>query len=194
MGPRYHLSFYAFTTAWLAPDIHVCMCPSPLSLVFPPKTATFGAELQVSMGTRIHLPFCGCKKAWLASALLARWVPALICGFWKQNSDFWTRITSLYGSQTQPVIFCMENSVISTWNTRPNSRCFTCKNHRWGLAPIETSNSDANNAGLHSQNDRWGLGPIETCNSAPKVTVLNAKTTDEGWDPWRQVILVLITL
>ena len=38
------------------------------------------------------------------------------------------------------------------------------------------------------------MGPIETCNSAPKVAVLHAKTTDEGWDPWRQVILVLITL
>ena len=167
MCPRYHLSFCACTTTWLAPDIHVTMGPSPFSLVFPPKTATFGAELQVSMGTRTHLPFCGCKKVWLASALLARWVPALICGFWKQNSYFWTRITSLYGSQTQPDILCMENSVISTWNTRSNSPCFACKNHRWGLAPIETSNSDANNAGFHAQNDRWGLGPIETCNSAP---------------------------
>ena len=24
------------------------------------------------------------------------------------------------------------------------------------------------------------MGPIETCNSGPKVTVLHAKTTDEG--------------
>ena len=31
------------------------------------------------------------------------WVPALICGFCMQNSDFWIRITSLYGSQTSPV-------------------------------------------------------------------------------------------
>ena len=34
----------------------------------------------------------------------------------------------------------------------------------------------------------WGLGPIETCNSGPKVAVLHAKTTDEGWDPWSLVI------
>ena len=38
------------------------------------------------------------------------------------------------------------------------------------------------------------MGPIETCNSGPKVAVLHAKTTDEGWDPWRLVILMLIAL
>ena len=35
---------------------------------------------------------------------------------------------------------------------------------------------------------------IETCNSGPEVAVLHAKTTDEGWDPYRLVFLVLITL
>ena len=98
------------------------------------------------------------------------------------------------------------------------SHCFASKNHRWGLRPIETSNSGAthavlkaqngrwglvltetsisggNHAVLHAQNDRWGLVPIETCNSGPKVAVLHAKTTDEGWDTYRQVILVLSTL
>ena len=29
-----------------------------------------------------------------------------------QNNDFWTRITSLYGSQTSPVVLCMQNSAI----------------------------------------------------------------------------------
>ena len=50
------------------------------------------------------------------------------------------------------------------------------------MGPIETSDSDANHAVLNEQNDRWGLGPIETCNSAPKLAVLQAKTTDKGWD------------
>ena len=59
---------------------------------------------------------------------------------------------------------------------------------------METSNSDANNAVLHEQNDKWGLGPIETCNSAPKVAVLQAKNSDEGWDPYSLFILVLSTL
>ena len=35
------------------------------------------------------------------------------CCFCMQNNDFWTRITSLYGSQTSPVIFCLQNSVPS---------------------------------------------------------------------------------
>ena len=59
---------------------------------------------------------------------------------------------------------------------------------------METSNSDANHAVLHAQKDRWCLGPIEICYSSPKVAVLIAKTTDKGWDPERQVILVLITM
>ena len=59
---------------------------------------------------------------------------------------------------------------------------------------METSNSEANQAVLHAQNDRWCLGPIEICYSSPKVAVLNAKTTDKGWDLERQVILVLITV
>ena len=50
------------------------------------------------------------------------------------------------------------------------SRCFASKNQSWGRGHIEASNSDANHA------------------------VLNAKTTDEGWDPQRLVILMLSTL
>ena len=38
------------------------------------------------------------------------------------------------------------------------------------------------------------MGPIETCNSYPKDAVLHAKTTDEGWDAHRLVILMLIAL
>ena len=30
-----------------------------------------------------------------------------------QNSDFWTRITSIYGSQTWLVVLCIKNTVIS---------------------------------------------------------------------------------
>ena len=62
-------------------------------------------------------------------------------------------------------------------------RCFASKNHRRGLGPLETSDSDANHAVLHAQNDRCGQGPIHTCNSAPKGVVLHAKTRDKAWDP-----------
>ena len=36
---------------------------------------------------------------------------------------------------------------------------------------------------MHTQITRLSLRPIETCNSDPKVAVLHAKTTHEGWDP-----------
>ena len=48
---------------------------------------------------------------------------------------------------------------------------------------MEISNSGAICAVSHAQINRRSLGPIETCNSDPKVVVLHAKTTDEGWDP-----------
>ena len=57
---------------------------------------------------------------------------------------------------------------------------------------METSNSGTNRAVSHAQITRRSLGPIETCISHPKGAVLHAKTADEGWDPWRLVILVLI--
>ena len=57
------------------------------------------------------------------------------------------------------------------------------QNHRWGLEPIETSDSGANHADLHAQNDRWGLVHTDTFNSGPNVAVLHAKATDECWDP-----------
>ena len=46
---------------------------------------------------------------------------------------------------------------------------------------MEISNSSANCAVSLVQINRRSLEPIETCNSYPKVTVLHAKTTDEGW-------------
>ena len=67
------------------------------------------------MGPTPHLSFCACKTTCLSSEL--SWVPAFICGFFLQNSDFWNRINSLYGSQTSPVVLCNQNSVISTRNT-----------------------------------------------------------------------------
>ena len=70
-------------------------------------------------------------------------------------------------------------------------RCFECKNHRWGLGPIETSNSDARHGVLHAENHRWALGPIETCNFGPKVAGLHAKTRDEVWAPYKPVSLVI---
>ena len=62
----------------------------PSCVVFGWKTAPFGLELQGSVGQKPHLLF-----------LLAKFV-------------FWTRITSLYGSQTLPVVLCMKNCNFTT--------------------------------------------------------------------------------
>ena len=65
-----------------------------------------------------------------------------MCGFWMQNSDFWTRITRLCGSQTSPVIFCMQNSVPSIRNnslhgSQPSSVVFGCKSATYHLSHCE---------------------------------------------------------
>ena len=54
-----------------------------------------------------------------------------------QNSAFWTRVTSLYGSQPSPVVLCVENSNFSTWITslygsQPSSEVFACKPATFG--------------------------------------------------------------
>ena len=74
------------------------------------------------------------------------------------------------------------------------SCCFACKNCRWGLGPIETSNSDARHAVLHAENLRWVQGLIDTCTFNPKVAGLQAKTSDKDWDQYRLVIPVLKSL
>ena len=81
------------------------------SVVFACKTAPFGPELHVSVCTRPHLSFCACNTTWLAPESLVSMGPS---GFCIQNSVFWSRITTLYWSQTTPVVFCMQYSVIST--------------------------------------------------------------------------------
>ena len=64
------------------------------SVAFVCKTATLGPQLQVSVGPRPHLSFCACK-----------------------NMVIITRNTSLHGSQTSPVVLCMQNRVICIRNT-----------------------------------------------------------------------------
>ena len=49
-----------------------------------------------------------------------------------QNSAFWTKVTSLYGSQTWPVVLCMYNSginirITSLYESQPSSVVFACK-------------------------------------------------------------------
>ena len=110
----------------------------PLSVVFGCKTASFGSEFQISMGSSPHLRFLHAKQWILAQNYKSLWVPDLTCPlvqskrvictrisslYWfqpssvvlcLQNSDFMTRLTSLYVSQTSSVVLSTHNSVLST--------------------------------------------------------------------------------
>ena len=104
----------------------------PSSVDFVCKTASFGPELQASMGPSPHLWFMHAKQRLLDQNYKSLWVPALICGFCMQNSDFSIRITSLYGSQTPPMIFCIQNSdfscgIASLYGSQTSSEVFECK-------------------------------------------------------------------
>ena len=155
MGPRHHLSFCAFTTAGLTSELLVSMGPSPLQwflltksvisiritslygsqpscLVFGCKAATFWPKKQVSMGPSHNLWFYACKTEWLAPELqVSMGLSPRLC-FLHAKQGLWTRITSLYGSQTSPVILRMQNSVINTrvtslYESQPSSVVFGCK-------------------------------------------------------------------
>ena len=87
----------------------------PSRVVFGCKTATYGPEKQVSMGLRHHLSLCECKTALLALDLLVSMCPnPHLYVFLMQNSAFWTRISSLYGSQTSSVVLSTHNCEINT--------------------------------------------------------------------------------
>ena len=59
---------------------------------------------------------------------------------------------------------------------------------------METSTSGTNHNVIHAQNDRWGLGPMETSFQVLITMFFMHKTTNEGRDQQRLVILMLKTL
>ena len=131
-GSQLSSLFFACKTAPFGEELQVSLGSSPHLWFCAMKTATLETKLHVSMGPRFHLWFCACKTECLASILLVPMGPALICGFSIQNSDSWTRITCLYGSQTSPVVLWVQNIVISIriaslYVFQPSSVFFACK-------------------------------------------------------------------
>ena len=105
--------FSSFKTVTFWPVLQVCMGPSPNVWFCAFKSATLAYELLFSIGPRPHVWFLDAKQRildWNYTALLVEDHTFCFC---MQNFDFWTRITSLYGSQTWPVILCMYNSVVN---------------------------------------------------------------------------------
>ena len=78
--------------------------PSPVVLCM--QTAPLALELLVSIVPCPHLRFLHANQRPLDQNYKSLWVQALICVFFFiQNSDFSTRITSLCGPKTPPVVF-----------------------------------------------------------------------------------------
>ena len=123
MGPRHDLSFCAFTTAWLAPELLGSMGPSPHLCFLHAKQRLLDQSTSL-LGYQTS-PVVLCIQNSVICTRIKRLYgfqlsPVVLC---MQNSAFRTRITSLlrridpnccvYGSQTSPVIFCLQNSVPS---------------------------------------------------------------------------------
>ena len=66
------------------------------------------------MGASPHLWFLHSKQRLLDQNYKSQWVPALLCGFCIQNSDFRIRITSLYGSQPSSVVFAFKTATFGS--------------------------------------------------------------------------------
>ena len=86
----------------------------PSFVAFACITTWLASESLVSMGPRPHMSFCAIKTMWLASELLVSMCPRLHLCLLYANSDFRSRITSLYGSQISPIVFFIRNSAFST--------------------------------------------------------------------------------
>ena len=177
-GFQHSSAFFSFKTATLRPDLQVCMGPILRLWFWAHITACLAQEYKVYIGCSPHLWFCACKTAWLAPEELVSMGSSSFC---MQKSDFWGRITTLYGSQTTPVVFCMQYSVISTRITCLYlSQCFLHakqllfdQNYKSLWVPALTC------CFVHEKSDFWGR--ITTLYwSQPSSVVFACKTETSG--------------
>ena len=76
----------------------VCLYGSqPSSVVYACKTATFGPEYKSLWVAVLTCRYVHAQQRDYHQNDQSQWVPALICGFCMQNSEYWTRITSVHG-------------------------------------------------------------------------------------------------
>ena len=109
----------------------------PSCVVFGCNRATFGPEKQVSISPRHNLSLCAMKIAWLAPELLVSMCPNPHLYFCMPNCAFWTRISSLYGSQTSSVVLSTHNCELNTrikslYCFQPSPVAFACKTASFG--------------------------------------------------------------
>ena len=156
----------------------------PSSVDFACKTATFGPELQVSIDSSPHLRFLHAKQRLLDQNYKSLWVPALICGFCMQNSDFSIRITSLYGSQTPPMIFCIQNSdfsnrIASLYWSQTSSEVFACKTATFG-SKFQVSMVPSHHLWFCAKNSDFIIRITSLYGSQPSFVAFACKTATLG--------------
>ena len=110
MGPRPNLSFCACKPSWLAPKLQVSMGPRHHLSLCACKTGYLASELLVSMGPSPHLWFLHAKERLLEQNYKSLWVPDLTCRLVHQTILISTRITTLCGSYTSPVVFACKRA------------------------------------------------------------------------------------
>ena len=110
MGPRNDLSFCACKTAWLAPETLVSMGASLHVWFLDAKQRPMDRNNKSLWVPVITCRFVRAKQRDLHQNNKSIWVPVLICYFCIKNSAFWTRISSLYGSQPLSVVFALKTA------------------------------------------------------------------------------------
>ena len=114
MGPRLRLLTCECKTALLDPEFQVSIGPrSLLCCFFAFKAATLASELLVSVGSSPHLLFLHQKQQFYDQIYKSLCPRPQLC-FCIQNSDFSSRIVSLYESQPSSVVLCIHNRDIMT--------------------------------------------------------------------------------
>ena len=126
------------------------------------------------------MSFCACNTAWLAPELLVSMGPNPYLWFLHAKQRLWTRITNLYGSQTSPVVLCMQYSVISTritclYGSQPLSMVFGCTTATFG-AELQVSMGPRHDLSVCGCKTAWLASEVlVSMGPSPHVWFLDAK-------------------
>ena len=126
------------------------------------------------------MSFCAWKTATLAHELLVSMDPSPHLWFLHAKQRLWTRITNLYGSQTSPVVLCMQYSVISTritclYGSQPLSMVFGWTTATFG-AELQVSMGPRHDLSVCGCKTAWLASEVlVSMGPSPHVWFLDAK-------------------
>ena len=180
MGPRHNLSFCACKTACLASELLVSMGPSPHVCFLHAKQRLLDLNNKYLRVPDKTCHFVYGKQQHLTHELLVSMGPSPHLWFLHAKQRLWTRITNLYGSQTSPVVLCMQYSVISTrgtclYGSEPLSVVFGCTTATFG-AELQVSMGPRHDLSFCGCKTAWLASEIlVSMGPSPHVWFLDAK-------------------